>query len=782
MFRLEIEAGAEEKLRKELTFGIVPAPRRMGPGRDSVFATHAILSNPHYPNLAAQMGMRWTRLWGGNISSATLWRSVEPDPGRFEWNDGEISLARGLGLNILGMLGGRIPLWIGQQPTEWTDEDLQAWGRYVFETVSHYHDDIGFWEVWNEPYWTFKSDGAAYVRVLKAAYEAAKEADPGATIVGTCGPPWSIGWYESVFAAGGLQYQDIVSAHLYPPGGGNAPLDYDETLGAFVASIRAAMRTHGEEKELWDTEAGMTPASPFNRLIRPHYFRNYGNPVPAQLMTEMTARLYVTHLAEGIKFFYYLLHGSFEYDSSLCENDGSPLPAAAAIAVAASVLDGAEFVKTIDIGPVRARAFTRGDEGIVTLWGVGLQGRRPDLPLALSPRTVRDVMGNPAPVARRDGSVVLPISPSPLYLSFETSDLGEALRVLEASPPPDLEKLVFQIGGVWEGPAGPAISVNVSNLEPEPVPFRIRLASLPDNWTVQPREHLGREGEYVVHGGRQLLFPVALADEGAARAGEVEAAIEVDGKESRVRGQVELPDVAPPRPAGPHQPPPELVHRGIEFVSGGPWTIKVNNGGLEELYFGPERLLSNFYFYTARQGLNSALLSFRDCKREVEALPDGARIRLSADHPPYGTCELSVEAKGSEVVLRWHLSHSAVEDAWGELGVYVPAHALAGGYPCDLAVTPNAGPPRPLALSAERHPMPPLVDFKALAFRTDRREWGMDMTGSSYRGSHQWYLQDFRENKGKRDHYRLVMSFSAAQDFEADVVMRVWVKEVEGGR
>lgn len=127
MYRLELEIEAEEPFRKELTFGIVPRARRIGPDSQSVFGTHAILYNPHFPKLAAQMGIRWSRMWGGNISNATLWRTVEPEPGRFEWHDEQVLMARDQNLNLLGLLGSPLPKFIEPDPTAWDDDDLKAW-------------------------------------------------------------------------------------------------------------------------------------------------------------------------------------------------------------------------------------------------------------------------------------------------------------------------------------------------------------------------------------------------------------------------------------------------------------------------------------------------------------------------------------------------------------------------------------------------------------------------------------------------------------------------------
>ncbi len=786
VFRVELEAG---EISKEVTFGVIPEPARTGPDRDSVFGIHAILHNPYFPALAAQMGMRWERLWGGNISTATLWGNVESQAREFEWYDAQISVAREQRLNILGVLGGRRPEWIASDPTKWGDEELAAWDRYVHETVSHYRDDIKYWEVWNEPYGAFRPDQAErYVRILKTAYEAAKQADPEAKIVGTCGPPSAHNWYEPVFAVGGLEYQDIVSAHLYPPGGGNRPLDWDEEVRSVVAGIRDLMRKYGDEKELWNTEAGMSPATPFNRLKAPRYFRNFGTPVPVAVATDAAARIYLVHLAEGVKLFYYLLHGSFEYACALCENDGSPLPAAVAIAVAQSLVDGAEFVKAVSKGPVRCYVFRRGSEGVISLWGVGLQGRRPTFEVALAELKpghsmpaveVRDVMGNPCQVARAGPLLEVPISPSPLYLLLEAEALEQAVEALEQAAPPGLERLGLELTGVWDEVLGPTIAVDVTSFEPEAVRFTLAFASLPVGWKLVQREPFGEEGEYAVHGHRRLYFPVERAADAAA-AGEVVASIQVAGTSRVVRRRVELPQARDLRRPGPHQPGPEMAHTGVQFAAAGPWTIKTANSGLSEVYAGPEPLLTDFYFYVARKGLNQALLSFRDCRRTVDQVEGATRIVLSREDPTYGHCTLTILASEAEINCRWQLAVKPVQTGWGELGFYVPEQALNDGYPCQLEAVTRNGATSQGVLSAESYPMSPLTWVRSLRFTDGRADWGIELDGFDFRGSHGWHFQDRRDHRTRPGLYRVVLSFSAVEGFNADLAMRLWRTKTPG--
>ncbi|MEA3246734.1 MAG: endo-1,4-beta-xylanase, partial [Gemmatimonadota bacterium] len=700
MYRLRIEAG---DLQRELTFGVVPRPSRVGGAEDSIFGIHAILRNPHFPRLAEQMGMRWERLWGGNISDATLWSSVEPEPGAFEWRDEHIDLAREHGLSIVGMLGGRAPAWLEVPMGKWGDEELSAWRRYVRATVGHYRGRISHWEVLNEPYGGLRPDQAdVYVRVLRAAREAAKEADPDCVIVGVCGPPSAGHWYEPVFEAGGLQYVDAVSAHLYPPGGGTAVLDFDEELRRQIAGIRELMGEYGEVKPLWDTEAGIGPATPFNRMRQPRYFSTYGRPVPIDVATDMTARLYIVHAIEDVRMFYYLLHGSYEYAYALCENDGPPLPACAALAVAESILDGARPVRSVANGSARCYAFRRRDRGIIAVWAIGLQGRRPTLAAELSPDEALDVMGNPAAATDADGRLTLTLTPSPVYLRMPASRLAEAVEALERAPEPELAPVGVQITGVHDELLGECVALDVHSFEAGATELTPAFEQLPRGWQAVEREGYGRRGEYVIHGGRRLLFPIERTAD-AERAGTVAVRATCGDAEAVATDTVELPD-EPPSPGRPHRPGVEMSHTGVEQVTVRPWTVQTSTSGLQTLYAGDRPLLERFYFYVARHGLNQALVSFRGSERTTERSPDGASVVLS-NETDRGSCTLTVRPTEDEVQMRWELHVEPVETGWGELGVYVPASMLNRGYPCRLEARLANGQTRERVLSAENHPV-----------------------------------------------------------------------------
>ena len=83
--------------------------------------------------------------------------------------------------------------------------------------MEHYRERIQNWEVWNEPYWTgfFTGTPEEYAELLQVACRAIKRADPHAVVVGGCFTPADEAWTRRVLAAGGLEFMDVLSYHVY---------------------------------------------------------------------------------------------------------------------------------------------------------------------------------------------------------------------------------------------------------------------------------------------------------------------------------------------------------------------------------------------------------------------------------------------------------------------------------------------------------------------------------------------------------------------------------------
>lgn len=86
----------------------------------------------------------------------------------------------------------------------YTDEQINAYVNYCKFVVSHFRDEVKYFEIWNEPNITaFNPENrtaADYTKLLKAAYEGIKSVNPNAVVIGgVCATPDNVHeYYESL--------------------------------------------------------------------------------------------------------------------------------------------------------------------------------------------------------------------------------------------------------------------------------------------------------------------------------------------------------------------------------------------------------------------------------------------------------------------------------------------------------------------------------------------------------------------------------------------------------
>ncbi len=320
MFRIEARVLSREgQPLSNVGQGLVArVPRPRHPDRlmpDSPFGVHIPLDES-YTRLAQNLGFKWCRIH--DASTITKWPTAEPEPGRFQFFDERVALARSRGLMVLGMLDGAPP-WASGAPEDaggyhrryFVPKDLDAWRRYVHTVVGHYRGLIDHWEVWNEPwasgFFRKMQDGQPvpgtaedYVSLLKVAYAAAKEANPDCVILGLDSNPPD--WTRDCLALGAAGHFDVFSLHQYTqrtPGGQNGP------LASFLGVHRALLEEHGlGDVEVWHTEGGPDTAdATFYRDLDPLATSD------GRWEAIWHARYYLSAMAvEARKFFFYTLH------------------------------------------------------------------------------------------------------------------------------------------------------------------------------------------------------------------------------------------------------------------------------------------------------------------------------------------------------------------------------------------------------------------------------------------------------------------------------------------
>ena len=236
------------------------------------------------PVAATEAGVAWDRI-------LFYWSELQPS-GPEDWNvyhvpDDWLQRAVQDGREVVGLLK-HTPAW-ATDGTEGCgvprgldlpiDDPGNTWAAFVRRTVSIYGDRIHRWIIWNEPDIEADTYGnewcgsmEAYYQLLKVAYLAAREVDPGAKIHLAGLTFWHDRDYLDRFLAHAVQdptgpdhgyYFDAVSLHIY---------FQTESVPFIINEARAALRARGIEKPIWVNETNASPDSdPEWPLVRPRW-------------------------------------------------------------------------------------------------------------------------------------------------------------------------------------------------------------------------------------------------------------------------------------------------------------------------------------------------------------------------------------------------------------------------------------------------------------------------------------------------------------------------------
>jgi hypothetical protein len=207
------------------------------------------------------------------------WAHIQRD-GRnsYDWvpYDALVDAAVARGLEPLGTVA-YTPKWA--RPAECRDDDkcapakLRDYASFVSTAVDRYAGrGVRQWEIWNEPnivnFWKPAPDAARYGEMLKLAYPAVKDVDPGSLVVsGGTSPATDNGtniapitFLQGVYGAGAAGYFDALGHHPYSfPA---APGEYHEwsawsQMADTSPSLRSVMADNNDgSKPIWITEFG----------------------------------------------------------------------------------------------------------------------------------------------------------------------------------------------------------------------------------------------------------------------------------------------------------------------------------------------------------------------------------------------------------------------------------------------------------------------------------------------------------------------------------------------
>jgi Cellulase (glycosyl hydrolase family 5) len=193
--------------------------------------------------------------------------------------------AQARGIKLLLTLQGT-PCWASSAPESLKEGCAGAWWERGVQTyaptnpatyatalaflVKRYQQRVYAWEIWNEPnlaeFWKAAEPAAAYVALVKAAYPAAKAADPLTTIVAGAVSQSDYEFTEKLYADGIKGYFDAFSIHPYSenasPTAARSGVRYSFIDG--VPKIREVMLANGDSSPLWITETGYSTSTTRN--------------------------------------------------------------------------------------------------------------------------------------------------------------------------------------------------------------------------------------------------------------------------------------------------------------------------------------------------------------------------------------------------------------------------------------------------------------------------------------------------------------------------------------
>ena len=219
-------------------------------------------------------------------SPATSWNAVEPAQGKWQWEtlDAQMAYLEKHQMGCGGLLLGGVP-WGKSEGLP--VENVPAWSNYVAQVVKHLQGKVKYWEVWNEPpnFIGPKQTAADYAKIVVAAYNAAKAADP-ACLIGLAAKSAHVNFLEQTIKSGAKDHFDFITLHPY------------EVLG----SVTEHRGTEAVFLNIVPTVRKMLAAQNPGKVNVPIIFTEIGADTKAgeELPAEALVKAYTLGMAQGV--------------------------------------------------------------------------------------------------------------------------------------------------------------------------------------------------------------------------------------------------------------------------------------------------------------------------------------------------------------------------------------------------------------------------------------------------------------------------------------------------
>ncbi len=185
-----------------------------------------------------------------------------------------VSDAAAAGIRVIMTVEGS-PCWASSAPAStlskcspshlsaanaWPPSDPSSYATFAAFLAQRYGTKLAALEVWNEPdqsnehYFAGPNKAVRYAAVLRAAYTAIKQVNPGVTVLGGSLVGSNGAFLKALYAAGIKGYYDGLSGHFY-----------NLTL-ASLRSIHETQLANGDSTPLWLAEFGWTSCWPHQHV------------------------------------------------------------------------------------------------------------------------------------------------------------------------------------------------------------------------------------------------------------------------------------------------------------------------------------------------------------------------------------------------------------------------------------------------------------------------------------------------------------------------------------
>ncbi len=154
--------------------------------------------------------------------------------------------------------------WWNRGVQRYPPADARDYGDALAFLVRRYGDRVAAWELWNEPnhphYFRTRRKAAEYAALVKAAYPAAKAADPKATIIAGSLADADFEFTQELLDRGVGGNFDAWSVHPYSED--RSPLHpgiagwTKKSFAVGVPKVRATLLRNRQRKPIWLTEFG----------------------------------------------------------------------------------------------------------------------------------------------------------------------------------------------------------------------------------------------------------------------------------------------------------------------------------------------------------------------------------------------------------------------------------------------------------------------------------------------------------------------------------------------